>query len=116
MLSGCRSEQASPTEGEGIGTDDCPFSGSGQQRATPHLRLRTLTLHAAEFVISLKVKPKLQAIAEALREEERGIRADGAFAMHDFSDVAHRDSDYYLGGGRSIMLQAVFRRASPQGS
>ena len=116
MLSGCRSEKASPTEGRGIETDDCPFSGSGQQRATPYLRQRTFTLHAAEFVISLKVKPKLRAIAEALREAERDVRADGAFVMHDFSDAAHQDSDYYLGSGRSIMLQAVFRRASPQGS
>jgi hypothetical protein len=46
-------------------------------------------------VIGLEVKPELRTVPEVLREAERGVRGDGALAMHDFIDAARRDADVF---------------------
>lgn len=71
------------------------FSGRGEQRAAPDLGQLASAFHAAQFVIGLEVEPELRAVAEVLREAERGVGGDGALAMHDFIDAARRDADVF---------------------
>ena len=70
-------------------------SGRGEQRAARDLRQLACAFHAAQFVIGLEVEPELRAVAEVLGKAERGVRGDGALAMHDFIDAARRDADVF---------------------
>ena len=78
-------------------------SGRSEQCASLDFRQGTFAFHTAQFVVGLKIEPKLRTVAEVLREAECCVGGDGALAMHDFIDAARRDGD--------VLCEPVFGEA-----